>query len=997
MIKILPPPSREHSSRLLGVFAHRLAAGLAFFVLTAGMAAAAAAQDTEDCILCHEDPDLTGERSGREISMHVDPAVFAASRHGDFDCVDCHQDIAEVPHDDDLAPVACGDCHAEESEELASARHGGLARGSRRAPRCADCHGSHAITSARAAADNCASCHASQARTERRSLHGQAAARGDELAPTCGTCHGSHEIPPAADRSSPTAVMNVPLLCGRCHREGSPVSRNREISQDNILGNYSMSIHGEGLYRQGLTVTAVCTSCHTAHSILRHDDPASSIHHENVASTCATCHGQIEQVHRKVIEGRLWEEEPHKIPACVDCHSPHKIRRVFYPAGLANKDCLRCHADETLTMQRDGATFSLYVDEEAYAASMHNGTACAQCHADATTSLERACSTISAPVDCSICHAEPASEYRDGIHGSLHAAGDPDAPYCLDCHDKHATQDNDTPASPTFPQNVPALCGRCHQQGKQAAVRITGGVPDILQSYIDSIHGKGLLESGLVVTATCADCHTAHGEKPPSDETSTVHHDNIAGTCGACHRGIAQAFAASIHSPGAGEADAEHRLPSCEGCHSSHTIRRTDRTDFRFEMMDQCGRCHEQQAETFFDTFHGKVSRLGSAGAAKCYDCHGTHGILPASDPASTLSREHVVETCGQCHEGSHRRFAGYLTHATHHDPDKYPWLFWSFWGMTALLVGTLTFALLHTLAWLLRLWLSRDEWRAHKALSKANAGNKLYRRFNRLQRGMHLAMLLSFFTLALTGMILKFSYMSWAQGIAWALGGFETTGALHRLGAVILVVTFGVHLWDVIRRKRRDRRSWLEVITGPDSIVFNRRDLTEVVQSIRWFFGLGPRPRYGRYTYWEKFDYFAVFWGVLVIGSTGLVLWLPELFTRILPGWSVNVATIVHSDEALLAVGFIFTIHFFNTHFRPDKFPMDPVIFTGRVTVDELKYDKPDEYARLVAAGELDRYLVGPHPRLGERAARIFGFLALAVGLTLIALIVYTMLLGYR
>ena len=179
--------------------------------------------------------------------------------------------------------------------------------------------------------------------------------------------------------------------------------------------------------------------------------------------------------------------------------------------------------------------------------------------------------------------------------------------------------------------------------------------------------------------------------------------------------------------------------------------------------------------------------------------------------------------------------------------------------------------------------------------------------------------------------------------------------------------------------------------------MAIQERDIKEVIQSIRWFFGMGPRPRYGRYTYWEKFDYFAVFWGVLVIGSTGLVLWFPELFTRVIPGWFLNVATIIHSDEALLAVAFIFTIHFFNTHFRPDKFPIDTVIFSGRVTVDELKYDKPEEYDRLVAAGELDKHLVGPHPRLGERAARIFGFTALFIGLTLIALIIYTMLVGYR
>jgi hypothetical protein len=110
-----------------------------------------------------------------------------------------------------------------------------------------------------------------------------------------------------------------------------------------------------------------------------------------------------------------------------------------------------------------------------------------------------------------------------------------------------------------------------------------------------------------------------------------------------------------------------------------------------------------------------------------------------------------------------------------------------------------------------------------------------------------------------------------------------------------------------------------------------------------------------------------------------------------------VNVATILHSDEALLAVAFIFTVHFFNTHFRPDKFPMDPVIFTGRVPLEELKRDKPREYEALVASGELEGHMVDPYPRKLERAFRIFGFTALGIGLTLIGLIIYSMLFGYQ
>jgi len=910
----------------------------------------AMAQDNENCFGCHDDSELTGSRGGEEMSMFVAEQVYAASIHNDMACVECHSDL-----------------------DPKKRRHS-----TRRDLELVDCSG----------------CHKSESVAHNNSLHGAAATGGDPLAPLCADCHGTHDVLSAADPDAPTAVMNIPLLCGNCHREGSPVSRTHEISQENILEHYSMSIHGEGLFQQGLSVTAVCTSCHTAHDILPHTDARSSIHSDNVAATCTTCHAQIERVHRKVIEGQLWIEDPGKIPTCVDCHAPHEIRNVFYPDGLADKDCLTCHSDPDLTMTRAGESVSLFIDEQAFEDSMHADTACAQCHTDVTVAQERACETIQSAVDCSICHAEQVTEYQGSTHGTLHAESDPDAPVCQDCHARHATLGSESPESPTYPRNVPTLCGSCHRIGEQAATRIHAEVDDIVGSYEDSVHGRALTESGLIVAATCADCHGAHSELPPDDPRALVNPDNIAGTCGVCHHGIEEEFRTSIHF--SEDPDAEKEYPTCEDCHASHTISRIDQPGFRTQMMEQCGQCHTEQAETFFDTFHGKVSRLGGEGAAKCYDCHGTHSILPPTEPDSWLSRDNVVETCGQCHEGSHRQFAGYLTHATHHDRGRYPWLFWSFWGMTALLVGTLSFALLHTLAWVTRLLLSRDEWKAHKAVAR-NKDQKFYRRFSRLQRTMHIVMMLSFFTLALTGMALKFSYMSWAQVTSRVLGGFDGMGFLHRIGAIALMTIFIVHLLDMIRHKKTTGQTWLQIITGPDSIIFNGRDLKEFTQSIKWFFGMGSRPNYGRYTYWEKFDYFAVAWGVAIIGSTGLVLWFPELFTYIVPGWAINVATIIHSDEALLAVGFIFTIHFFNTHFRPDKFPMDPVIFSGRVSIEELKFDKPGEYEAMVESGELENHLVKAFPAGKERGVRIFGFLALTFGLVLLGLIIYTMLFGYR
>ncbi|MFQ6008606.1 MAG: formate dehydrogenase subunit gamma, partial [Candidatus Zixiibacteriota bacterium] len=174
-------------------------------------------------------------------------------------------------------------------------------------------------------------------------------------------------------------------------------------------------------------------------------------------------------------------------------------------------------------------------------------------------------------------------------------------------------------------------------------------------------------------------------------------------------------------------------------------------------------------------------------------------------------------------------------------------------------------------------------------------------------------------------------------------------------------------------------------------------KDWQDFKATVKWFVGLGPRPTYGRWTYWEKFDYFAVFWGVTIIGSTGLMLWFPEFFTRFLPGWIINVATIVHSDEALLAVAFIFTIHFFNTHFRPDKFPMDTVIFTGRVTLEELKKDRPIEYQELLKSRQIKKHLVEPLPPVAVRVIRILAAIALLIGLSMIVLIIYAEVFGYR
>jgi hypothetical protein len=630
----------------------------------------------DDCLACHSDKSLTAKRGARTVALFVDGKKFSGSVHNALSCTSCHADLEgkDLPHATPLKRVECGTCHSDEQKQH-----------------------SH-------------------------SLHGKAIARGDPLAPHCVDCHGNHNIAPVKDdKNSAVAPLKVPFVCGRCHREGTPVQVNRKIDQHNILENYSESIHGEALFKKGLIVAANCASCHTPHNILPHTDPSSSIARRNIAATCTKCHAQIEEVHRKTIRGALWEKEAHVLPACVDCHQPHKVRNVFYTQGMADADCMRCHANEHLKAA-DGR--SMFVRAAEVADSRHGvkGVACSQCHSEVNVSHVRPCETITHPVDCSRCHEEIGQQYQRSKHGQLLAAGDPNAPTCKECHGTHHILTKRDPISVTFATNVPTLCGRCHREGQKAAMRYIGQQHEILPHYNESIHGKGLLKSGLTVTATCTNCHTAHLVLPHSDPQSTVNPKNLPATCGACHHGIQEQFVESVHSATITKTDKE--LPVCNNCHSAHSIRRTDEVGFKLEIMEKCGRCHEEIAKTYFDTYHGKVSRLGYTKTAKCYDCHGAHDIQRVTDPRSHLSRANVVATCQKCHANANRQFAGYLTHATHHDPKKYPFLFWTFWGMTTLLLSTFVISGLHTLLWLPKALEMRRELRAEEAREQVEAAD---------------------------------------------------------------------------------------------------------------------------------------------------------------------------------------------------------------------------------------------------------------------------------
>jgi predicted CXXCH cytochrome family protein len=898
-----------------------------------------------DCFDCHSDDEMTMDRNGKTISIYVDETGFTQSVHGDMECTDCHPDAAveEFPHPDHLSRVNCSDCH-----EVSDAVFGS-------------------------------------------SIHGVKKTQGDPYAPSCADCHGKHDILPSDHSDSKTYKMNIPFVCGVCHREGAPVARLYDLSQHNIMANYSQSIHGEGLFKRGLIVTATCTDCHGYHDILPRNDLNSSVSQKNITGTCMVCHARIEEVHVKVIRGELWEKTGGVIPSCTDCHQPHRVRAENMVLRTSDKECMVCHGDTGIHKTVDDELVSMFVDTDVLAKSMHKNMPCIKCHSDIDPLRHRPCETAG-KVDCSSCHAQISNEYFQSDHGEAYLNKKPGVPYCTDCHGRHQVSSHRNDLSQTYRTRIPALCGDCHKNDRREGMDSGEGKPDSFFDYSASVHGQGLIKKGLLPSAICTDCHGIHQIQEADNEESTINPDRVPATCGTCHEGIYKAFSGSIHQTH--EIKEGETLPSCARCHSSHEITEVKQDSFMSQVTEQCGSCHRDEADNYFDTMHGKAYLLGYMKAAKCSDCHGAHDTLQVDDPHSHVGFHNVVETCQRCHPDANRRFTGYLSHATHHDRKKYPFLFFTFVTMTTLLVGTFGFFTLHTLLWLPRSFKQMREKKRHKG-----AHERYYIvRFTLAQRLTHLFVILSFMGLALTGMMLKFANMKWASTLSDLLGGVAVAGAIHRIGAVITFGYFAYHIISLVKLKINQKISLKNLVFGPDSMMFNFQDLKDFMATIKWFVGRGPRPQYGRWTYWEKFDYFAVFWGVFVIGFSGLMLWFPEFFTRFFPGWFINVATIIHSDEALLAVGFIFTIHFFNTHLRPEAFPMDPVIFTGSIPLDEYKLDRPREYAALKASGKLKkRVILQRESPAWHRFIRLFGFAFLFMGLILIGLIIYSMLFGYK
>lgn len=574
----------------------------------------------------------------------------------------------------------------------------------------------------------------------------------------------------------------------------------------------------------------------------------------------------------------------------------------------------------------------------------------------------------------------------DLFHKDRHARYDADAhaaavlagkrgPSCLDCHSTNGQWDTVFRASDERSTvnrvNISATCGACHESQ--------------LGTFHDSIHGQGQ-RHGINAAATCSDCHGAHGVFPAADPRSTLSKANTPATCAACHQAIRADFDASSHKAALDRGD--EKAPVCTTCHLavSHSTAPMSLRDFDLQTVQTCAKCHEKQAPSYRDTFHGQATALGFKPAATCADCHTPHRNLPAANAGSSVNPSNLIGTCGRCHAGANARFVTYDPHAEPTNRERSLVIYGTYSFMSLLFLGVFGFFAVHTLLWLQRSIVGLARGETHRL----HDGEQWVVRFNRSHRATHVVMAFSFLILAATGLPLMYYYTGWGQDLANGLGGVGVTRVLHR---VFAVVTFGYALYHLgylvwLGAVKRERG----LLFGPESLVPRKKDFLDLYGMARWFLYLDKRPpRFDRWTYWEKFDYFAVFWGVPIIGLSGLILWFPGFFSQFLPGYFMNVAMIVHGEEALLATGFIFAFHFFHNHMRPENFPLDTVVFTGRMPLARLEEERPEEYRRLVDEGRLDSLLTGPPSRRERLYASLVGFTAYIVGLVLMIAIFAT------
>ncbi len=727
---------------------------------------------------------------------------------------------------------------------------------------------------------------------------------------------------------------NAEALCLRCHEEQGD--------------QYHESWHAQR-HPGDTRIYPTCVTCHDPHFKGKKELVGSTAYKQEIVLTCSQCHQKdIENYVHSTHYRRLEEDGDDAAPACTDCHDSHAIykptdsRSRVHPTNIS-ETCDACHTGHRRSLHKEA-------DE------VQSEVSCIYCHTghqtDMTSIADRIFKEDGIFNRCNSCHEKSQHEGDDLAHGNIM---DPEVTgrevNCTECHQYHWKVENGGEATPHWTH---LDCGKCHEE-EYAAWR-------------SSKHGRSR-ENGDGEAASCIDCHGDSRILKPELQF-----------------------------------DSESIVELCAGCHADH------------DKMMAHG-VNPYVVEGYRDTYHGKLYAHNEEGLdfATCTMCHHYHDILESEDPHSSTNKSNLLETCQQCHEGANEKFVTYLVHpvqpsaaelemfraltdsaeaaipdsvrlAIQQEEEKLAFQR-AFSAadrfMKLLFVGVLSFFGLHTFLWFQKGIQPRLQ----------HFGKRYYRRFSKFERMTHVLVNVSFLGLAFSGLPQSYSHTVPGKWFFDNLMSVTTAQQIHYVAALITGLYFFLHLCQL--GYKITKHGWRPILSGPDSMVPRKKDFVDFWVHLKWFFGKAEKPRFDRWTYWEKFDYFAVFWGVAVIGISGLIRWKEEFFGNLLGGGAVSLADTIHKEEALMATAFIFIVHFFNTHFRSEKAPMDVSIYTGLITEEELKEERPEQYERMKASGEIETSFQGPRSVWHQILAYMWGAFALTIGLILLILIIWGMVMG--
>ena len=613
---------------------------------------------------------------------------------------------------------------------------------------------------------------------------------------------------------------------------------------------------------------------------------------------------------------------------CLNCHEKAKQKHLFHPqilnsngiGGPADVNCKNCHGTHyIISPTAPGSKF--------YKANIVD--ACGSCHKDEKAKFET---------------SAHANGLREKILG---------APNCLTCHKNPIVAATVVTDSLQLKIAQEKLCLSCHLNNAEIRER-TSPSAGFISSYENSIHGKEL-NSGNAKVANCVNCHSAHRVKPAGDPTSTVNRFNVPNTCGKCHTSIKSEYDQSIH----GQALLKHGsmdTPVCTTCHGEHNIMNPSNpkapTSYANVAQYVCAKCHGSVAlstqyglnpnrwTSFRESYHGLALQGGSTTVANCASCHGIHLILPSSNPESSINKNNLAKTCGKCHPGATKNFGSGDIHQIGTEKSD-PIIFWIATTYIILIISVIGAMLLHNIFDFFKK-AKIKKLKQRGMIREVEYSHALYLRMNLNERIQHLFFNVSFIVLVITGFMLQFPNAWWVSHIRDVVeNAFEYRSLLHRIAAVIMIITSFYHIYYISFTKRGKQLI--------KDLFPKRQDLFDAIGVAKFNLGLSKtKPKLDRFSYVEKAEYWALIWGTIIMSATGIIMWFNNTFIDLLTllGWQI--ARTVHYYEAILATLAIIVWHFYFVIFNPDIYPMNTSWITGYITEEELADEHPLEYERI-------------------------------------------------